>query len=123
MGNFLFPDFYLYPPRPIWYPDKNYDFSQIKLRDGYPDFVQEPSRATWGKLERIGEIVSCNIGKRIKTEWEFVQMSKANLLTHMSNSKSITRKLSFISLFIKYPFIKRIYVRALKMKGDTFVEY
>lgn len=111
MGNFLFPDFYLYPPRPVWYPNKDFDLSSIQIQHGYPDYVTEPSRATWGRMERIGEMVLCNIANGIKTSLRLVQMSENNTLSFCSNSKKVTRKLSFIGLQIRYPLIKSLYWR------------
>ena len=106
MGNFLFPDFYLYPPRPIWYPEKEYDFSTIKVRKGYPDFVQEPSKATWGKMERVGEIVTCSVNNSVRASYDLVQMTDNNVLIFHPNPTPIRRKLSFMGFQVKHPLLK-----------------
>ena len=61
MGNFLFPDFYMYPPRPIWYPPKGEDLSGIKDVVAYPFPIEEPIRQVWNRVSRYGSIVSFEI--------------------------------------------------------------
>jgi len=124
MGNFLFPDFYMYPPRPIWYPDNDIDFSSIQERKGYPDEIEVPSKATWGSLERVGEVVSVGINRnKIKTKLGFVQMTITNFLTINAKNRSLSRRLYILGLFIRYPLLKRIYVQSVRIRGGHYEEY
>ena len=118
MGNFLFPDFYMFPPRPIWYPDLNYDLTQIEERSGYPDEIKVPSKATWGKMERIGEVASVSFSNNnIRNKLSFVQMSKTNVLSLITVDRRLRKKLFLLGLCIKYPILKRIYVRFVGIMG------
>lgn len=124
MGNFLFPDFFMYPPRPIWYPDLEFDQSQVEEREGYPDEINVPSKATWGKMERIGEFISVRIAKKkISSKLKFVQMSKNNVLQFNTQNKSIMRKLLLLKLFIEFPLLKKIWVNLVRLRGGFYEEY
>ena len=120
---FLFPDFFMYPPRPIWYPDLEFDQSQVEEREGYPDEINVPSKATWGKMERIGEFISVRIAKKkISSKLKFVQMSKNNVLQFNTKNKSITRKLLLLKLFILFPLLKKIWVNLVRLRGGFYEE-
>lgn len=124
MGNFLFPDFYMFPPRPIWYPDKEYDFTKIQRRKGYPDEIQVPSKATWGRLERVGGMVSVVVSKnKLLTKMKFVQMSNKNILSINTRHKSLSIRLYLYGLFIKYPLLKWLYVQSIKIRDGNYEEY
>jgi len=41
LANFLFPDYYMHPPRPIWYPDSSYDVKSISKSYCYPDHIEK----------------------------------------------------------------------------------
>lgn len=56
LGNFLFPDFYMRPPRPIWYPGPEIDRSTIGRTEDYPYPITEPMRQTWPRASRIGMV-------------------------------------------------------------------
>ena len=58
MGNFLFPDFYMTPPRPIWYPDSIDDVRGIEEVVGYPFPIEHPLKQVWNPASRYG----CTIG-------------------------------------------------------------
>ena len=124
MGNYLFPDFYMFPPRPIWYPDEKYDFTKIQHRNGYPDEIQVPSKATWGEMERLGEIVSVVVSKnKLLTKMNFVQMSNNNILAINTRQKSLSIKLFLFGLFIKHPLFKWMYVQYIKIRYGNYEEY
>lgn len=64
MGNFLFPDFYMQPPRPIWYPESVDDVKGIKDVVGYPFPIEEPIRQVWNPVSRYGCVISLTFGKQ-----------------------------------------------------------
>lgn len=63
MGNFLFPDFYMSPPRPIWYPDSIDAVKGIKDVVGYPYPIEEPIRQVWNPVSRYGCVIDLSISK------------------------------------------------------------
>lgn len=61
LGNFLFPDFYMYPPRPIWYPDSIDEIGDVEDVVGYPFPIEKPIRQVWNPSSRYG----CSMGLQI----------------------------------------------------------
>lgn len=92
MGNFLFPDFYMYPPRPIWYPPKSYDLSGIKDVIGYPFPIEEPVRQVWNPMSRYGCLIEMEITERgMGVCVRYVHLSADNVL----NLSSVERRMKF----------------------------
>lgn len=56
LGNFLFPDRLINPPRSTYYPVDSIDISSLPITDGYP-YVEEVTYKKWKQLARIGMIV------------------------------------------------------------------
>ena len=82
MGNFLFPDFYMYPPRPIWYPKDSEDLSQIKEVVGYPFPIEEPIKQVWNSKSRYGCMIEMNVSdSRIEIGVKYVHLSSDNVLS------------------------------------------
>ena len=80
MGNFLFPDFYMYPPRPIWYPDSFEDVKGVKDVVGYPYPIVEPIRQVWNPVSRYGRVVSLSFDmKKTAVESRYVHLSTSNV--------------------------------------------
>ena len=114
LANFLFPDFYMHPPRPIWYPDNTYDRTSISRTPGYPFGIKEPITSIWQNRSRIGIIVDMCISKEIKTKYKLVYLSQNNVVGFYNKAKSVLKRfrLSVMGWSIKsnmYPFIKRCY--------------
>lgn len=103
MGNFLFPDFYMYPPRPIWYPSKEENLSNIKRVEEYPFPITEPILQVWNKESRVGQVVSCNVtGKRIIIDNKFVNLSIHNVLNFTRLSYAMNRCLWISKMQLKF---------------------
>ena len=101
MGNFLFPDFYMYPPRPIWYPGSIDETKGIKDVVGYPFPIDEPIRQVWNDISRIG----CTIGlsfddKNVLAYRRFVVSSRDNILSLKEPDKTVLKKLRIAHLFV-----------------------
>ena len=64
MGNFLFPDFFMQPPRPIWYPESVEQVKGIEDVVGYPYPIEKPIRQVWNKISRNGHVVLMVMNKR-----------------------------------------------------------
>lgn len=81
MGNYLFPDFYMYPPRPIWYPDKNIDLTNIKREIGYPYPISQPIVSVWNGRSRIGIVSKIELeNNKLSTDYRLVYLSVDNIV-------------------------------------------
>jgi len=118
MGNFLFPDFYMYPPRPIWYPEKGEDFSNIKDVVGYPFPIEEPIRQVWNSVSRYGAVVELSMGNRKdKVAIRYVHSSKDNIEDLCLLPEDIDRQLKKYGRLVRYKplrVIRRIKNKLLK---------
>jgi len=103
MGNFLFPDFYMYPPRPIWYPEPSGDLSSIKDVVGYPFPIVEPIRQVWNSISRYGCYVTLIIDRR-KTisDIGYVHLSDDNIVSRCNLPERMGKDLAKSRLLIKY---------------------
>ena len=117
LGNFLFPDFLLQPPRPIWYPENREEIQLVEVRLGYPDSVEKPTKATWGNAERIGQYLMVELGNQIGLKKNFVEMSRDNVLGYYWDSQRISTKLYFLGLMCKFPILRKLYCYLLKIRG------
>ena len=101
MGNFLFPDFYMYPPRPIWYPQSLDEVKDVKEVVGYPYPIEEPIKQVWNPVSRYG----CTIGyesnlKKTVVSQRFVHSSMDNVVSMSDPSRQIKRELKKTSFII-----------------------
>lgn len=107
LGNFLFPDFYMYPPRPIWYPEKDEDFSSVERVIGYPFPIEKPTMTVWNGRSRIGMNVQLHIEKenKLKTDYALTYLSKENIIYHFPYFNSILKKnrLWWMGIVMKLP--------------------
>lgn len=117
MGNFLFPDFYMYPPRPIWYPELCEDLSKIKNVVGYPFPIEEPIRQVWNPISRYGCYVTLTVEKRRTISGiGYVHSSDDNIVSRCDLPCDMEKDLAKNRLLIKYKplrFIRRIRNRLL----------
>lgn len=81
LGNFLFPDYYMEPPRPIWYPDEEVDLAKIETVVGYPAKIEKPMKSVWMGRSRIGMAVQTWINEeKLGSSYKFVYLSRDNIL-------------------------------------------
>lgn len=103
MGNFLFPDFYMYPPRPIWYPGSGEDLSKIKDVVGYPFPIEEPIRQVWNPISRYGCYVTMNLaGDKPIADVGYVHSSEDNIVSMCDLPEKMRKDLAKSRMFIKY---------------------
>lgn len=101
MGNFLFPDFYMYPPRPIWYPNSIEEVKGIKDVVGYPYPIEEPIKQVWNPVSRYGCVVGLSINKEIiDVELRYVHLSADNVEGLADIDIAMLRSLKKASLMI-----------------------
>lgn len=102
MGNFLFPDYIMQPPRPIWYPDKEIDFSHLDRLNYYPKRISEPCIQIWRHLSRIGMMVEYNCdGNKSKTEYYLNYLTEDNILEIYNRSSMLRMRLKWMGYITK----------------------
>lgn len=123
MGNFLFPDFYMRPPRPIWYPDSNIvDLNSIKQVEGYPFPIDEPILQIWRKISRMGMIVGWNADNMKIQSFSYVHLDMDNML-HLCRLKFNDRcKLLFVKMLLKSG-VYSIFYRLYNSRYNIFGRY
>lgn len=103
MGNFLFPDFMMEPPRPMFYPQNIEDVRRFRRVRNYPSIVKEPSISVWDRESRIGMnwTVCVGNGKVKKFEYFLTELSPDNVVFPLK--KKALFKNIFLR-FVKIPF-------------------
>ena len=102
LGNFLFPDFYLQPPRPIWYPGPDVEPATIPDVVGYPYPVDSPVRSVWPPASRYGRAACLELRTHIiKVSWQHVHASKDNILDLCSLPPQMRKQLRKLSMKLK----------------------
>ena len=104
LGNSMFPDFAMKPPRPIWYPPgKDFDFNSLKTINEYLFPIKEHCIRIWNHLGRVGMIAAFTLDVgMIKSNYYLTLNSKNNVVGLFKNTK-YTFLLSIIGLLIKTP--------------------
>lgn len=110
MGNFLFPDFYMQPPRPIWYPDAAVDRTAIPKVGSYIFPVEKPALRVWEPLSRYCMAVDMLLSTRHRTSVNpiFTHLSNNNILSISSPAKGMRTRLLKESVKIKYRWIREV---------------
>lgn len=101
MGNFLFPDFYMYPPRPIWYPESIEDVKGVKDVVGYPFPIEEPIRQVWNPVSRYGCVIGLIFDdKAVKSTLRYVHSSVENIESFENPNDIILKRLKESSFML-----------------------
>jgi poly-gamma-glutamate synthesis protein (capsule biosynthesis protein) len=124
LGNFLFPDFYMYPPRPIWYPSEKENVNTIKECDEYLFPVSEPCKRVWKPLGRLGMIGEISVSKKLSSNHILSFLSCKNIAGFGKNVKKYYIIIYFIGIFIKTPFYKsEILIRKIWKKINAINKF
>lgn len=116
MGNFLFPDFYMYPPRPIWYPDSSVDLSGIENTYNYPFPIEKPLRRVWKNISRYGCVAHVTIEKEcFDVTYKYVKLSQDNIVGLTDLDNEIGKSLKKAKLLTKNSFIRRFVLLKRRM--------
>lgn len=111
LGNFLFPDFYMEPPRPIWYPDSSKEVESIKRVVGYPFPIVEPIMQVWNENSRIGLALEYTLGKdslKINKK-SFIKLTDENVIQLTAVKIKYKMKLFIFSLVARYGIFYSMY--------------
>ena len=118
LGNFLFPDFYMKPPRPIWYPDASVDRSAIPDVEDYPFPVEQAICRVWKPLSRYSRMIEMEVRKsRLMVKSHFSYTTSGNVVTKSGASKNMKKHLWKEAGMIKYGFFKRIVAVVQSLKS------
>ena len=108
MGNFLFPERLIAPPKVTYYPDEPIDYSALPVTDEYPlvDCVTLKTLPYWA---RVGLIVETHIDTNSAiSDYRFSYLDENNCLKLLdeNHSKEANKKLSFLTILLK----SRLYI-------------
>ena len=89
MGNFLFPERLIAPPKVTYYSASNVDYSKLPITDEYPlvDCVTLKTLPYWA---RVGLIVKIRIdSKNVNSSFSFSYLNNNNCLSLLDENRSI----------------------------------
>lgn len=88
MGNFLFPERLIAPPKVTYYPDEPIDYSKLPVTDQYP-IVDCVTLKTLPFLARVGMIVNTEItDQTVNSKYVYSYLNKNNCLELLDKAKS-----------------------------------
>lgn len=106
MGNFLFPERLIAPPKVTWYPapQEPIDYASLPVTEGYPvvDTITLKSLSYWA---RVGQIVTAVIERgRVRSSWKYSFLEKENRLSLLgaSETRIADKKLRLLSVVLQY---------------------
>ncbi|SFT01602.1 poly-gamma-glutamate synthesis protein (capsule biosynthesis protein) [Porphyromonadaceae bacterium NLAE-zl-C104] len=103
LGNFLFPDRYLQPPRPVWYPPKDFDDENMPVTYGFP-YVTEYTKKLWKPVSRIGMVAEVTLSPQIQANYRITNLSFDNKIDFFNDEKKYRYRLSLVGICV-YSFL------------------
>lgn len=114
LGNFLFPDFYMLPDRPICYPEdaniKDYPISYT-----YPKNAKSIIRRVWKKKNRKGILAEILISNKVDSKVTFIELDEENNVVLIKHKRYLKLILLAISRLLRFDFYWII------VKGKNFM--
>lgn len=105
LGNFMFADFYVYPPRPMWYPKELSEVENIKTEEDYVFPVTEPLKMKWRETSRVGMIVGLGLNNgRVRDSYRLSRLTDDNVVSFVDATRKVERPLFIVGLLLKYSF-------------------
>lgn len=116
MGNFLFPDRLLAPPRSTYYSEIPINTADLPVTDGYPKHVESITYKIWKKLARYGMIASVELNGQsqfLQTEYNHLTTDNALEKIHFSDVekyRKLKREQAIVNsgLYTTIDFAKRL---------------
>ena len=106
LGNFFFPDFYIQPTRPIWYPKEETETSQIPITYEYPESTDIYMKRIWPFRSRVGQMLFFRIGEKTNFLTKTVLLDNNNVLQPYTLSILTKLKLLIVGLAIRTHFYR-----------------
>jgi hypothetical protein len=102
LGNFLFPDWYIAPPRSTWYPSQEepIDIAKIRKCYNYP-FVSEITLNIWQKKARTGMIANISLDEKIAGSYKMTYLTKQNNIILKSNAINYILMINVLKVLIQ----------------------
>lgn len=118
MGNFLFPERLIAPPKVTYYPTEYLDLNKLPITDGYP-IVDQITLKTLPYLARVGMLIDCKLYDSVNLETTYTYLNNQNTLEFLNKNQvsDIERKLKKIqyllemNIYKEYMFIKSFLIR------------
>ena len=89
MGNFLFPERLIAPPKVTWYPQEKIDYATLPVTDEYP-IVDRVTLKTLPFLARVGMIVESKLdGGKATSDYTLTYLNKSNTIELLNNNKAL----------------------------------
>lgn len=118
LGNFLFPDFYMYPPRPIWYPDSVEEINELEDVVGYPFPIDKPIRQVWNPFSRYGCVMGLDWEKgTLSVNLRHVHLSENNIETLSDLPLAIQHQLNKADRVINNALIRLLVYSRRKLRN------
>lgn len=118
LGNYLYPDICLTPPRPFFYPESAEELQSMRRCINYPKSVSQNTVLVWSEDSRIGIAAEATINSQgIKVKQTLVRMGNDNVLCLFKDEsrtknfllgKVIIPLASFLSTPLMYKFTRRL---------------
>ena len=115
MGNFLFPDFCMQVPKPMFYPKDTEQYQTLERRWFYPKVFSSPVVSVWKGRNRIGSVVELSIKRKghLVIKNRLVFLSCDNIIGLYQDFKSIIVRTRmkvwyFLFTFFNYHLVSRI---------------
>ena len=109
MGNFLFPDRLICPPRSTFYPSEPLDLSTLPVTDRYP-YVKEVTFKRWRAKARYGMVVVAQIiDKKVCVSNRVTKLLTDNSLVLQDVSYPYQIHLDVAKLMLKSGWFKQLY--------------
>lgn len=119
MGNFLFPERLIAPPKVTYYPEADIDYSVLPVTMGYP-IVDTVTLKSLSFTARLGMIVVSVIDKGIvSSSYRFSYLDKQNCLGLIDSEKTnrIAKKIAFVGAIINTCFYS-VFMRLIRLSNS-----
>lgn len=109
LSNFLFPDYYIQPPRPMWYPNEEYDRRELKKIYHYPLKTDIPVNLIWRDNARISIMAEINTRNLKNISYKLSYLDTNNILMFLDKNTSSKKRsiLTTIGFIVKFRFYKQ----------------
>lgn len=109
LGNFLFPDKCMQPPRPMYYPSSSTELKSLKRVWTYPSKIKEAVVAVWRGRNRIGMVAEIILNNRNKLKGSYkLVLLDANNNLHLYKSILYRFRLNILAALIHFPYYSKI---------------
>lgn len=110
MGNFLFPDRLIAPPRSTYYPEEPIDMDSMPVIDRF-SYVERPTYKKWRTKARYGLLVKAHLDEETATaSGQIVHLTKDNKLELYDGRYPYGSQLKFGGMALKSRFYPQLYL-------------